>query len=118
MNMETAIPLPPATTMPVHLLEPAKETDGPPSIDPFTGHPIHVLALSPDPAPLTDALKALFIPAGNQFAKLPGTPPLFGIPGLGNFAGSPGALPAGEAARDTAADGGSGRAEMGHSLPR
>src|SRR5258706_6697143 len=83
MNMETAIPLPPATTMPVHLLEPAKETDGPPSIDPFTGHPIHVLALSPDPAPLTDALKALFIPAGNQFARLPGAPPLFGIPGLG-----------------------------------
>src|SRR5882762_6461795 len=76
MNMESAIPLPPATTMPVRLLEPAKETDGPTSIDPFTGHPIHVLALSPDPAPLTDALKALFIPAGNQFARLPGAPPL------------------------------------------
>lgn len=114
---ETAIALPSATTMPLRILEPAKEPDGPTSIDPFTGHPIHVLALSPDPAPLTDALKALFIPAGNQFARLPGTPPLFGIPGLGDGAGSPGALAAGEGPGDAPSDGGSNAAELVHSLP-
>ncbi len=117
-NTETAIALPPATTMPLRILEPAKEPTGPSSIDPFTGHPIHVLALSPDPAPLTDALKALFIPAGNQFARLPGAPPLFGIPGLGDGAGSSGS---GDAAGDLSADGGpngaSGPAELLHSLP-
>jgi hypothetical protein len=116
-NTETAIALPPATTMPLRILEPAKEPDGPTSIDPFTGHPIHVLALSPDPAPLTDALKALFIPAGNQLARLPGAPPLFGIPGLGDGAGGPGASGTGETADDAASEGGSGPAELVHSLP-
>lgn len=116
-NTEPAIALPAATAMPVRLLEPAKEPEGPTSIDPFTGHPIHVLALSPDPAPLTEALRALFIPAGNQFARLPGGPPLFGIPGPGDGAGGPGASGTGEAAGDTAFEGGPGTTELVHSLP-
>jgi len=115
MTMEKAIALPPATTMPLRLLEPAKEPEGPTSIDPFTGHPIHVLALSPDPAPLTDTLKALFIPAGNQFARLPGAPPLFGIPGMGGGAG--GVSGTGEAAGDAASETGASPAELVHSLP-
>jgi hypothetical protein len=116
-NTEVSIALPPATTMPLRILEPAKQPDGPTSIDPFTGHPIHVLALSPDPAPLTDALKALFIPAGNQFARLPGGPPLFGIPGLGDGAGSPGGLATGDVPGDAPSDGGTDSAELVHSLP-
>ncbi len=112
---ETAIALPPATTMPLRLLDPPKEPSGPTSIDPFTGNPIHVLALSPDPAPLTDALKALFIPAGNQFARLPGAPPLFGIPGLGGGAGR-GTSGTGEEAGDPASEGGSGPAAGGGRL--
>ena len=112
-NSETAIALPPATTMPLRLLESAKEPTGPSSIDPFTGHPIHVLALSPDPAPLSDALKALFIPAGNQLARLPGAPPLFGISGLGDGTGGSGASGAG----DAASEGDPGPAELVHSLP-
>ena len=115
-NTETAIALPSATTMPLRILEPAKEPAGPASIDPFTGQPIHVVALSPDPAPLTDALKALFIPAGNQFARLPGGPPLFGIPGLSDGAGAPGGLATGDAAGD-ASEGSTGPAEVVHSLP-
>ena len=118
MNTERVIALPSATTMPLRLLEPTKEPDGPTSIDPFTGHPIHVLALSPDPAPLTDALRALFIPAGNQFARLPGAPPLFGIPGLGGgTAGGRGASGTGETAGDSASEAGPGPAELVHSLP-
>jgi hypothetical protein len=117
-NTDRAIALSPATTMPLRLLEPSKEPDGPTSIDPFTGHPIHVLALSPDPAPLTDALKALFIPAGNQFARLPGAPPLFGIPGMGGGnAGGRGASGTGEMADDAASEAGPGPAELVHSLP-
>jgi len=114
-NADTAIALPSATTMPLRILEPSKEPDGPTSIDPFTGHPIHVLALSPDPAPLTDALKALFIPAGNQFARLPGAPPLFGVPGLTDGAGGrPGA---GEETGDTTYEDGLSAAGLVHSLP-
>jgi len=116
-NTETAIALPSATAMPLRLLESAKQPDGPTSIDPFTGHPIHVLALSPDPAPLTDALRALFIPAGNQFARLPGAAPLFGIPGLGDGSGGPGGSSAGNSPSDSASDAGADAAELVHSLP-
>jgi hypothetical protein len=118
VDTDRVIALPPATTMPLRLLEPSKEPDSPTSIDPFTGHPIHVLALSPDPAPLTDALKALFIPAGNQFARLPGAPPLFGIPGMGGGnGGARGASGTGETAGDAASEAGPGPAELVHSLP-
>jgi len=115
--------LPPATTMPIRILEPSKQPAGPASIDPFAGQPVHVLALSPDPAPLADALKSLFIPAGNQLARLPGAPPLFGFSGLnqgsGATGGTPGwkSAPAGDegAAGGTADDASS--AELLHSLP-
>ena len=86
----TASPItlpPPANAMPVRVLEPTQNPEGPSSIDPFTGDPVHVMALSPDPAPLTDALKALFVPAGNQLARLPGAPPLFGFGGSGAGSG-------------------------------
>lgn len=133
MSIDTppALTLPSATTtMPVRLLEPTKDPTGPSSIDPFTGHPVHVMALSPDPAPLTDALKALFIPAGNQLARLPGAPPVFGFPGLGDGSGGPdgasGGLGAGGIAGDTGSyggavpegvDGASSAPELVHSLP-
>lgn len=82
------LPLPPAaTTMPMRVLEPTENPTGPSSIDPFTGNPIHVMAVSPDPAPLSDALKALFVPPGNQLAPLPGAPPMFGFSGVGNGSG-------------------------------
>jgi len=84
----SSLPLPPAaTTMPVRILDATQTPSGPTSIDPFIGDPVHVMALSPDPAPLTDALKALFVPAGNQLARLPGSPPLFGFPGSGDGSG-------------------------------
>jgi len=84
----SSLPLPPAAnTMPVRILDPTQNPTGPASIDPFTGDPVHVMALSPDPAPLTNALKALFVPAGNQLARLPGSPPLFGFPGSGDGSG-------------------------------
>jgi hypothetical protein len=87
----SSLPLPPAAnTMPVRILDSTQNPTGPTSIDPFTGDPVHVMALSPDPAPLTDALKALFIPAGNQLARLPGSPPLFGFSGLGDGSGDAG----------------------------
>ncbi len=115
---ETAVTLPPATAMPLRILEPTKQPEGPASIDPFTGHPIHVLALSPDPAPLTDALRALFIPAGNQFARLPGTPPLFGIPGLtDSTGGGSGGMPSGDAAGNALLESSPDAAEVLHSLP-
>jgi len=79
---------PPATTMPIRVLDPADQPNGPASIDPFTGTPVHVMALSTDPAPLTDAMKALFIPGGNQLARLPGAPPMFGNPGMGDGSGT------------------------------
>jgi hypothetical protein len=82
--------LSPATTMPLQLLESAKDPTGPSSIDPLTGQPVHVLAISADPAPLSDSRKELLIPAGNQLARLPGTPPLFGIPGMGDSSGGHG----------------------------
>jgi hypothetical protein len=111
------LPLPPAaTTMPMRLLEPADETAGPTSIDPFTGKPVHVLALSPDPAPLTDALKALFIPAGNQLARLPGSPPLLGFSGLGDGSDDSGAS-SGDAQSGTSAGGAFGSPELLHALP-
>jgi hypothetical protein len=84
----SGLPLPPpATTMPMRVLEPADNPTGPSSIDPFTGNPVHVIAVSPDPAPLSDALKALFIPPGNQLARLPGAPPMLGFGGAGEGAG-------------------------------
>ena len=87
----SSLPLPPAaTTMPVRVLDATQNPSGPTSIDPFIGDPVHVMALSPDPAPLTDALKALFVPAGNQLARLPGSPPLFGFPGSGDGSGDVG----------------------------
>ena len=78
-----ALTVPPATTMPVRMLQPGKDAAGPTSIDPYTGEPVQVIALSADPAPLTDALKSLFIPAGNQMARLPGATPFFGFPSPG-----------------------------------
>lgn len=86
-----SLPSPPAAnTMPVRILDATQNPTGPSSIDPFTGDPVHVIAVSPDPAPLTDALKALFVPAGNQLARLPGSPPLFGFPGSGDGSGDDG----------------------------
>ena len=118
------LPLPPATTMPLRILEAATDPKGPSSIDPFTGDPVHVLAVSPDPAPLTDALKALFIPAGNQLARLPGTPPLFGLPGFGEGVGSGGLSDSsgnpqagGDIALDDGANGSPGPADLLHALP-
>jgi hypothetical protein len=87
----SSLPLPhAATTMPVRILDSTENPTGPSSIDPFIGDPVHVMALSPDPAPLTDALKALFVPAGNQLARLPGSPPVFGFPGSGDGSGEAG----------------------------
>ncbi len=87
----SSLPLPPnATTMPVRVLDATQNPTGPNSIDPFTGDPVHVMALSPDPAPLTDALKALFVPAGNQLARLPGAAPMFGFPGAADGTGDSG----------------------------
>ena len=85
-----ALPLPPATTMPVRMVDPGKDAMGPTSIDPFTGEPVHVIALSADPAPLADALKALFIPAGSQVARLPGAYPFSGYPSSGDGSGGSG----------------------------
>lgn len=78
-----ALTLPPATTMPLRMLRPGKDAVGPTSIDPFTGEPVNLIALSAEPAPLSDALKSLFIPAGNQLARLPGATPFFGFPSPG-----------------------------------
>ena len=115
--------LPPATTMPIRILEPSKKPAGPASIDPFAGEPVHVLALSPDPAPLADALKSLFIPAGNQLARLPGAPPLFGFAGLNQGSGAAGgalgwkSAPAGDEGAGAALADDTGSAELLHSLP-
>jgi|SRR5579871_283598 len=88
-----SIPLPPAaTTMPVRVADTSPNPTAPASIDPFQGYPVHVMAVSPDPAPLTDALKALFVPAGNQMARLPGSAPLFGFPGAGDGPGNSGGV--------------------------
>jgi len=76
---------PPSTTVPMRLLEQAaNQAGGPSSIDPFTGQPVQVIALSPEPPQLADALKALLIPPGNQLARLPGASPFGAIPGLGD----------------------------------
>jgi len=92
-----ALTLPPATTMPLRMLQPGKDAKGPTSIDPFTGEPVNLIALSADPAPLTDALKALLIPAGNQMSRLPGATPFFGFPGAGGGVDGAGGSPAGSA---------------------
>ncbi len=97
-----ALTLPPATTMPLRMLQPGKDAAGPTSIDPFTGEPVNVIALSANPAPLTDALKALLIPAGNQMARLPGATPFFGFPGSG------GGLDGSGGSSSNSADGGEG----------
>jgi hypothetical protein len=81
---------------------------------------VHVLAVSPDPSPLTDALKAIFIPPGNQLARLPGAPPLFGISGFGEGsggAGAPGSFENTQSAGEAGSDGPSSAAELLHSLP-
>lgn len=119
---DRALTLPPATTMPLRILEPAKKPAGPASIDPFTGQPVHVLALSPDPAPLADALKSLFIPAGNQLARLPGAPPLFGFPGLSDGSGNAATAtwnsgPLGEGGDGDGASAEPASAEVLHSFP-
>ena len=112
---QPALPAPPAaTTMPIRMVGSlGDKPNGPASIDPFTGTPVHVMALSTDPAPLTDAMKALFIPNGNQLARLPGTPPLFGIPGMGDGPGSA----AGGNSLGTGDGSGPGGAQLLHSLP-
>jgi hypothetical protein len=111
------LPLPPAaTTMPVRVLEPADDATRPSSIDPFIGDPVHVMAVSPDPAPLSDALKALFIPAGNQLARLPGAPPLFGFSGLGGGSGDSDA-PSGDSESGTGATSAPNSPEPLHALP-
>lgn len=113
------VPLPPpANTMPVRVLDPTPDPTGPTSIDPFTGEPVHVMAVSPDPAPLTDALKALFVPAGNQLARLPGAQPWFGFPGSGDGAGSDGGALAGAGSDESEAGSlsASGSPELVHSL--
>src|SRR5579862_5331924 len=75
-----ALPRPVATTMPIQVPDPAPKppTPGPRSIDPMMGDPVHVLALSPNPAPWSETLKRLFVPAGNQMARLPGDAAQFG----------------------------------------
>jgi len=116
----SSLPLPPAAnTMPVRVLDSTENPTGPSSIDPFTGDPVHVMALSPDPAPLTDALKALFVPAGNQLARLPGSPPLFDFSGSGDgSADAGGAVGASSQGRALAGGGGdmSHSPELVHSL--
>ncbi|MBI2681440.1 MAG: hypothetical protein HYX25_10615 [Candidatus Solibacter usitatus] len=75
-----ALPRPAATTMPIQVPDPSPKpaTPGPRSIDPMVGDPVHVLALSPNPAPWSETLKRLFVPAGNQMARLPGDAARFG----------------------------------------
>jgi len=75
-----ALPRPAATTMPIQVPDPGPKppVPGPRSIDPMMGDPVHVLALSPNPAPWSEALKRLFVPAGNQMARLPGDAAQFG----------------------------------------
>ncbi len=113
----STLPLPPAaTTMPVRVLEPADNATSPSSIDPFTGNPVHVMAVSPDPAPLSDALKALFIPPGNQLARLPGAPPMFGFSGSGGGSGDSGG-PAGGSESGTGATSAPDSPEPLHAFP-
>ena len=113
----SALPLPQAaTTMPVRILEPTDNTTGPSSIDPFTGNPVHVLAVSPDPAPLSDALKALFIPPGNQLARLPGAPPVPGFSGVGGGSSDSDGSSGGSES-ETRAGGAAGSPELLHALP-
>lgn len=113
------VPLPPpANTMPVRVLDPTPDPTGPASIDPFTGEPVHVMAVSPDPAPLTDALKALFVPPGNQLAPLPGAQPWFGLPGSGDGTSGDGGALAGSGGEGSQADSAtaSNSPELIHSL--
>ncbi|MBZ5596147.1 MAG: hypothetical protein LAP39_28210 [Acidobacteriia bacterium] len=86
--LHAALPVPPGTTMPLRMLDPADSPSGPSSIDPLTGEPVQLLALSPNPAPLSDALKGLFIPPGNQLARLPGASALLGFRGPGGSGSS------------------------------
>ena len=79
VSLHAALPVPPATSMPVRMLDPADSPGAPSSIDPLTGEPVQLLALSPNPAPLSDALKGLLIPPGSQLARLPGASALSGF---------------------------------------
>jgi hypothetical protein len=67
-----ALPVMPATTMPLRLPDSGKNPTGPSSMDPFTGEPVQLLTLSTNPAPLSEALKGLFIPTGSQMARMAG----------------------------------------------
>ncbi|HUJ24289.1 MAG TPA: hypothetical protein VLX58_22290 [Bryobacteraceae bacterium] len=119
-NPRATLTLPPSTTVPLRILEKSNEPSGPSSIDPFTGQPVHILALSPDPAPLSDAFKSLFIPVGNQLARLPGVPPFFGLPGFGDGSGSAAGGPLADAGARDGGEGGTGEpgpADLIHSLP-
>jgi len=80
-----ALPQPAATSVPLRILEqqPNQKVTQNSSIDPFTGQPVHVLAVSPNPAPLAEVFQDLLIPTGNQMARLPGAPPDFGLGALG-----------------------------------
>jgi hypothetical protein len=112
--VSAALTLPAATTMPLRMLQPGRDAKGPTSIDPFTGEPVNVIALSADPAPLTDALKALLIPAGNQMARLPGANPFFGFPGPGGGSDGSGSSSANSAdGGDGAGNGATGRGGTG-----
>jgi hypothetical protein len=105
-----ALPVPPATSMPLRMLDPAGSPAGASSIDPLTGEPVQLLALSPNPAPLADALKGLLIPPGTQMARLPGASALFGFAPRGDGSSDSGSSANG-------ADGAEGSGNGGKSGP-
>ena len=97
--------VPPATAMPLRMLDPADIPGGPGSIDPLTGEPVQLLALSPNPAPLSDALKGLLIPPGNQLARLPGAAAIAGFRGPGDGSGGDGSSSSGDGGADGSGSG-------------
>lgn len=125
--IQSIINLPPSTAMPIRMNDAAgNNSAAASSIDPLTGQPVHVIALSPDPAPLTDAFKSLLIPAGNQLARLPGASPFFGLPGLGDgtagsrgmgLNGSADGTPEGREIASAGGPGGSGGDGLGLAVP-
>jgi hypothetical protein len=90
-NSQPALPMPPATTMPIRTFVAPEPADGPPaetqaiSIDAVPGDPANLLAISSNPAP---PAKALLVPAGNQLGILPGPPPDEGVGGLSEEGGA------------------------------
>jgi hypothetical protein len=112
INANPKLPRPAGTPMPMQMTEMSNAPAGSQgaSIDPFTGKPVQILAMSPNPAPLSDALKSLLIPAGNQLGRLPGAPPLFGLRRPGGAPGEGGGIGNGDGdseagSPDGAADG-------------